>query len=261
MECSSGLLAGKNATSDKGIEQRSNGVSAGNGHSGGICPDIDGLHDFLLLDDEYVQSYIIAFAPTPAAVGFEASRLDDRRRREIRLSRAKHRTACLEAVPPIRENAMSRNLFASALAALVLLWNAGLANAQQSGTAAEARAMLDRAAAALKTQFKSTALSEFNDKNNKQYHDRDLYVFCLNMSDGKITATANQTLIGTDVRTLKFKDDPFGQRIYDATKGTPEESVATVDYNFPKPGTTEYVSKQSFVTRVGDQGCGVGYYK
>ena len=121
--------------------------------------------------------------------------------------------------------------------------------------------MLDPAAAALKTQFKSTALSEFNDKNNKQYHDRDLYVFCLNMSDGKITATANQALIGTDVRTLKFKDDPFGQRIYDATKGTPEESVATVDYNFPKPGTTEYVSKQSFVTRVGDQGCGVGYYK
>jgi hypothetical protein len=47
MECSSGLLAGQNATSDKGIEQRSNGVSAGNGHSSGICPDIDGLHNFL----------------------------------------------------------------------------------------------------------------------------------------------------------------------------------------------------------------------
>jgi signal transduction histidine kinase len=156
---------------------------------------------------------------------------------------------------------MNRTLFIAALAALALLSGAGFSSAQQSGTAAEAKAMLDRAAAALKTQFKSTALSEFNDKNNKQYHDRDLYVFCLNMSDGKITATANQALIGTDVRTLKFKDDPFGQRIYDATKKTPEESVATVDYNFPKPGTTEYVPKQSFVTRVGDQGCGVGYYK
>ena len=149
----------------------------------------------------------------------------------------------------------------AALAALALFWGAGFSSAQQSGTAAEAKAMLERAVAALKTEFKATALSEFNDKNNKQYHDRDLYVFCLNMSDGKITATANQALIGTDVRTLKFKDDPFGQRVYDATKGTPEESVATVDYNFPKPGTTEYVPKQSFVTRVGDQGCGVGYYK
>jgi hypothetical protein len=156
---------------------------------------------------------------------------------------------------------MSRNLFASALAVLVLLWCAGLANAQQSGTAAEARAMFDRAVAALKTEFKATALSEFNDKNNKQYHDRDLYVFCLNMSDGKITASANQALIGTDIRTIKAKDDSFGQRIYDAMKGTPEQGVATVDYNFPKPGTTEPLPKQSFVTRVGDQGCGVGFYK
>ena len=121
--------------------------------------------------------------------------------------------------------------------------------------------MLDHAVAALNTKFKATALSEFNDKNNKEYHDRDLYIFCINMPDGKITATVNPTLVGTDGRTLKFKDDPFGQRIYDAMKGTPEESVATVDYSFPKPGTTEYVAKQSFVTRVGDQGCGVGYYK
>jgi len=121
--------------------------------------------------------------------------------------------------------------------------------------------MFDRAVAALKTELKATALSEFNDKNNKQYHDRDLYVFCLNMSDGKITASANQALIDTDIRTIKAKDDSFGQRIYDAMKGTPEQGVATVDYNFPKPGTTEPLPKQSFVTRVGDQGCGVSYYK
>jgi hypothetical protein len=156
---------------------------------------------------------------------------------------------------------MNRTLFIAALAALALLSGAGFSSAQQSGTAAEAKAMFERAVAALKAEFKATALSEFNDKNNNKFHDRDLYVFCMNMSDGKITATANQALIGTDIRTLKAKDDPFGQRIYDAMKGTPEESVATLDYNFPKPGTTEYVPKQSFVTRVGDQGCGVGYYK
>jgi len=156
---------------------------------------------------------------------------------------------------------MSRTLLASALAALALLWGAGFASAQLSGTAAEARAMLDRAVAVLKTEFKATALGKFNDKNNKEFNDRDLYVFCLNMSDGNITATANQALMGTDVRALKFKDDPFGQRVYDTLKGSPEGSVATVAYNFPKPGTTESVPKESFVTRVGDQGCGVGYYK
>lgn len=155
---------------------------------------------------------------------------------------------------------MSRSLFASALAALVLSWASGLAIAQQTGTPAEAKAMFDRAVAALKAD-KATALNEFNDKNNKQFHDRDLYVFCYNMSDGKFTAHPNPTLMGTDVRTLKFKDDPFGQRGYDALKGSPEGSVTTLDYDFPKPGTSESVPKQSFITRVRDQGCGVGYYK
>jgi hypothetical protein len=67
--------------------------------------------------------------------------------------------------------------------------------------------------------------------------------------------------MGIDVRTLKFKDDPFGQRQYDATKAVPEGSVTIEDYDFPKPGTSESVPKESYMTRVGDQGCGVGYYK
>ena len=65
----------------------------------------------------------------------------------------------------------------AALAALALLSGAGFSSAQQSGTAAEAKAMFERAVAALKTEFKATALSEFNDKNNNKFHDRDLYVF------------------------------------------------------------------------------------
>jgi signal transduction histidine kinase len=152
---------------------------------------------------------------------------------------------------------MNRSIFVSALAALALLWSAVLAAAQQFGTAAEAQAMLDRAVAAVKAN-EATALSEFNDKSNTQYHDRDLYVFCFNTSDGKFTAHPNPALMGTDVRALKVKDDPLGQKLFEAVK---EGSIATVDYNFPKPGTTDPVPKESFVTGVGDQGCGVGYYK
>jgi len=148
-------------------------------------------------------------------------------------------------------------IFVSALAASVLLWSVVLAAAQQFGTAAEAQAMLDRAVAAVKAN-EATALGEFNDKSNTQYHDHDLYVFCFNMSDGKFTAHPNPALMGTDVRALKVKDDPLGQKLFEAVK---EGSIATVDYNFPKPGTTDPVPKESFVTRVGDQGCGVGYYK
>jgi cytochrome c len=49
------------------------------------------------------------------------------------------------------------------------------ASGQQLGTVEQARAMLDRAISALKSN-KATALNEFNDPNNKQFHERDLYV-------------------------------------------------------------------------------------
>jgi signal transduction histidine kinase len=152
---------------------------------------------------------------------------------------------------------MTKLTVASALAALALLWSGASVSAEQFGTVEEARAMLDRAVVALKAD-KATALGDFNDKSNKQFHENDLYVFCFSMADGKTTTHPNPALMGTDVRAFKFKGDPLGQRLFDAAK---EGSVATVNYNFPKPGTTEPVPKVSFVTRVGDQGCGVGYYK
>ncbi|MDR3423399.1 MAG: cache domain-containing protein [Xanthobacteraceae bacterium] len=146
---------------------------------------------------------------------------------------------------------------ASAIAALALLWSALSAGAQQLGTAHEAKAMLERAVVALKAD-QANALSEFNDKSNKQFHENDLYVFCFNATTGNTLAHPNPALMGTDVRAFRFKDDPIGQRLFDAAKGA---GIATVDYVFPKPGTIEPVPKESFVTRIGDLGCGVGYYK
>jgi len=129
--------------------------------------------------------------------------------------------------------------------------------AQQFGTADEAKAMLTRAVAEMKTDPKA-AIAKFSDKDNKAFRDRDLYVFCWRVSDGMFTTHPNPAVNGTDMRNLKVKDDTLGQRIFDTAK---EGTILTVDYNFPKPGTTEPVPKQSYVTLIGENGCGVGYYK
>jgi hypothetical protein len=155
---------------------------------------------------------------------------------------------------------MNRRIVTFALASFTLLSGAVFAIAQGSGTAAEAKAMFDRAIAALKAN-EAAALAAFNDKNNKDYHDRDLYVFCYHMNDGIFTAHVNPTMMGKDVRTIKVGDDPLGQRIFDTIKNAAEGIVSTVDYKFPKPGTTDPVAKESYVTRIGNEGCGVGYYK
>ena len=117
--------------------------------------------------------------------------------------------------------------------------------------------MLDRAVAALKSD-EAKALREFNDADNNEFHDRDLYVSCFNIADGNFTA-APSAMLGTDIRTFKAGDDPIGQRAFDAVQGTPEGNVVTMDFNFPKAGKPAL--KQSLESRVGTQGCGVSYYK
>ena len=122
------------------------------------------------------------------------------------------------------------------------------------GTAAEAKAMLERAVTALKAN-QAKALADFT-KGEGGFKDRDLYPFC-GGPDGNFTA--HPTLTGKSLKDLKDKaGKPLGQEIYAAAKpGT----ISDVSYMWPRPGTTEPVQKVSFVTKVGDQVCAVGYYK
>jgi hypothetical protein len=72
--------------------------------------------------------------------------------------------------------------------------------AQQGGTAEEARAMLDKAIAAVKAD-QAVAMAKFL-KGEDGFLDRDLYPFCFRISDGKTLASPKAVPAGTDVRTL-----------------------------------------------------------
>jgi hypothetical protein len=151
-----------------------------------------------------------------------------------------------------------RNTLVPVLAILSLVLTTDLVRADQFGTAEEARAMLDRAITALKAD-ETGALRAFSDPKNKQFHDRDLFISCFDTSNGKFTVFPGPGMVGIDVRTFRFGDDPVGQRAFDAIQATPEGTVAAMEYNFPKSGKP--ATKQSLETRIGSQGCGVAYYK
>lgn len=126
--------------------------------------------------------------------------------------------------------------------------------AGEFGTAAEARAMLDKAVAAVKAN-KTEALAKFT-KGEDGFKDRDLYPFC-GGPDGNFTA--HPSLAGKSMKDLKDKTGtPLGEKIYSSAS---EGKVAEVSYMWPRPGGTEPVQKVSYVTKVGDQVCAVGYYK
>ena len=130
------------------------------------------------------------------------------------------------------------------------------------GTATEAKAMLEKAVAAVKAD-KAKALDTIN-KGEGGFLDRDLYVFCFNSGDGNIvaTGTSNPTgrkVIGQNVKHSRTRGKLYGPDLYAAAK---EGQITEVSYMFPKPGDdTTPVAKVSFVTKAGDLGCGVGYYK
>jgi hypothetical protein len=151
-----------------------------------------------------------------------------------------------------------------AAASIAFLVLSPTAFAQQSGgTADEAKAMLMKAVAAVKAD-KAKAIDMFN-KGEGGFLDRDLYVFCSNISDGKIVALGNNNakkLLGQDTRTLKdATGKPFGADLF-AAEEKPEGEITEVSYMFPRPGADKTpVPKVSLATRVGDLGCGVGYYK
>ncbi len=149
-------------------------------------------------------------------------------------------------------------LAAGALCA-ALLAPSPAAFAQQAsfGTGPEAKAMLQRAIPELKRN-PAEAITEFN-KGDARFRDRDLYLFCFGMKDGKTVTHVRPTQIGNDVRTLKdAKGKAFGRTLYhSAIKG----KITPVGYMFPRPGSDVPAKKISYVTRVGDLGCGVGYYK
>jgi hypothetical protein len=104
------------------------------------------------------------------------------------------------------------------------------------GTPEEAKAMLMKAVAAVKTD-KSKAIDMFN-KGDGGFLDRDLYVFCANVDDGKIVAQGNpnaKQILGQDQRTLKDASGRnFGAELYAAGK-KPEGQITEVSYIFKEP--------------------------
>jgi hypothetical protein len=136
--------------------------------------------------------------------------------------------------------------------------------AQQQGEV-EAKAMLLRAVAVVKAD-RTKALDVFN-KGEGGFLDRDLYVFCFNAGDGTILAVADpnaKQALGLDERTIKDRTGKtIGMDLYTAAQ-KPEGQITEIGpYMFLRPSDPKGgpAPKVTFVTRVADLGCGVGYFK
>jgi hypothetical protein len=189
------------------------------------------------------------YEPNPAH-----SALVDRSGKQSRLKPAGDEgPSHVERIAPLRKFIVANKWLGAA--ALLVLFTASSVWATSSGTAEEARAMLDKAIAAVRTN-KAKALEMFNNGEGG-FKDRDLYVSCANASDGVVTA--HPTGKGAQLRDIKDERGfAFGEEIM---RTAIEGRVNKVTYLWRRPGSDKPAEKTSFFTKVGGQICGVGYYK
>ena len=103
----------------------------------------------------------------------------------------------------------------------------------QKGTAREAKAMLQRAAAAVDANPSAALKSLTADTDG--FKKRDRYVFCAG-PDGKLTAhRANSALVG---KNLCGFVDRSGKRFGREMRSTANRTIKIVEYMWPRPGNT-----------------------
>ena len=140
----------------------------------------------------------------------------------------------------------------------VMLTAASMVYAGDHGTAAEAKALLDKAVAAVKAD-EAKALAAFTaDAKAKDgdFFNKDLYVYC-GGPDGNFSA--HPSLVGKTMKGLMDKASPpyaVGEDFYKVAAAGGGE----VAYQWPLPGATEAQKKVAIVAKAGNQVCAVGYY-
>jgi hypothetical protein len=138
------------------------------------------------------------------------------------------------------------------LVAAVLSLLASATSLADAGDGDKASAMLARVAVAVQADQVS-AIQKFN-AGADGFRDGNIYPFCFRLTDGVVIT--GQTA-GSDIRTFPGS----GQQIYDAALA-PGDRVTEIAYlaKRPPPADATPVKKISVVRRIGEIGCGVGYY-
>jgi hypothetical protein len=145
------------------------------------------------------------------------------------------------------------------MAAVLAAATATCASAQHAsfGTPVEAKAMIERAIRELKIN-ETAAITKFRN-GETGFRNRDLSVFCFNSTDGRILTSMADDMIGRDVRTLTDETGTnFGLELYNSAL----DGQITLSTGYASRGAGVAPAQKAFyLTRVGDVGCGVDYYK
>jgi len=126
------------------------------------------------------------------------------------------------------------------------------------GSKAEAVAMVKRVQDMFKAQGADATFKAISDPSNKDFHDRDLYVFAYDMTGICVAHGARPALIGKNLIDIKDQNGKYLIREMIALAQGP--GTGWYDYKWPNPQTNKIEDKSSYVEKMGDYFIGVGVY-
>jgi len=146
------------------------------------------------------------------------------------------------------------------VAGLLILLPAA-AGAAERGSAAEAKALVEKAVAKVRADGRPPALAAFGSRDGG-FVDRDLYIFVFDF-DGKILSHgADKALIGQNLVARQTKDADGKLFAAEFVEVARTRGEGWVDYKWANPLSGAVEAKSSFVKKVDDTlllGC--GFYK
>ena len=128
------------------------------------------------------------------------------------------------------------------------------------GTKDEAVAMVKRAQEMFKKEGADATFKAIDDPSNKEFHDRDLYVYIYTLSGVCVAHGARPALIGKNLIDIKDQDGKY--LVHEHIKIAKGPGSGWIRYKWPNPITNKIEDKASYVEKMGDSYfIGVGVYK
>jgi signal transduction histidine kinase len=142
---------------------------------------------------------------------------------------------------------------------LFALMIAPTAHAEERATPEQAIAFVNKGVAHYRQVGKEKAFADFADVKNKQFHDRDLYMFVYDMKGINIAHGNNPKMVGKNLYEMKDGNGkPIIKGFIDLAKSG---GSGWVDYMWPNPVNQNIEAKSSYIVKVDDMIFGAGIYK
>jgi len=128
-----------------------------------------------------------------------------------------------------------------------------------SATAKEAEAMVKKGVAFIKANGKEKGYAAIIDRDNKDFHDRDLYLAVHKLDGTAVAHGTNEKMVGKNF--IEMKDIDGKEYIKERVELAKTKSSFYTDYKFPNPVTKKIEAKTSYCERLDDTVVCGGVYK